>query len=68
MKITEPSKKNYLSVKETSNELGVSIQSVYILCKNKDFPAVRISPRRIVIPATELAEWMRNNAGNRKKV
>ncbi len=68
MKQSETVKRDYYSVEQTAKELGVSAQSVYQLCKTKDFPAVRISPRRIVIPATELAEWMRENAGSRRKV
>ena len=68
MKQKETTTKDYRSVAETARELGISVQSVYVLCRKKDFPAVRITPRRIVIPSADLAEWMRHNAGAGKKV
>ena len=39
-----------LSPKQAAQYLGVSEPLIYQLCRRKDFPAVRLSARRIVIP------------------
>ncbi len=42
--------------------LGVSRATAYQLCNRSDFPAVRVSPRRIVIPKDALQIWLDEQA------
>ena len=51
------------TVKEAAQEIGVSLSTARNLCRRPDFPAVRISPRRIVIPRDALYRWLQENAG-----
>lgn len=62
MQKTINEKKDYFSPDEAAEKLGVAKSTVYSLCHRKGFPAVRISPRRIVIPAEALSEWMKEQA------
>lgn len=68
MEKTVDKRGTYQSVHAAAAELGVSVRTVYALCRRRDFPAVRISPRRIIIPVDGLARWMRDNAGREIEV
>ena len=50
------------SVDEMARELGISRPVAYELIKKDGFPAVRISDRRIVIPADKLRAWLNAQA------
>lgn len=50
------------TVKEVSQLLGMSLPNVYALCETKDFPSIRVSPRRIVIPKDALQNWLDEQA------
>lgn len=50
------------TVKEVASLLGVALPQAYDLCQKADFPAVRISPRRIIIPAAALDAWLERKA------
>lgn len=50
------------SPKQAAQYLGVSEPLIYQLCRRKDFPAVRLSARRIVIPADSLNAWLSQQA------
>lgn len=52
------------TAKEAAAALGVALGTVRTLCRQPDFPAIRVSPRRIVIPVDGLKAWMERNAGN----
>jgi len=52
-----------LSVDELAQELGISKPLAYNLIKRNDFPSLRISERRIVIPVDALRSWLNANAG-----
>lgn len=47
---------------ELCEVLGVSRPTAYQLCKRADFPSVRVSPRRIVIPKDALEKWLAEQA------
>jgi excisionase family DNA binding protein len=47
-----------INVKELSELLGISEPSAYNLIKLPGFPAVRLSPRRVVIPLDALNRWL----------
>ena len=51
------------SVEELAEILGISRPTAYELVKREDFPAVRISERRIIIPRDALNEYL-NRAAN----
>lgn len=53
------------SPKEAAKYLGVSEPLMYQLCRRKDFPAVRLTARRIVIPVDSLEAWLAQQAKNR---
>ena len=61
--ITPQTQPEYLNPDEAAEILRVNMNTIYLLCRRPDFPAVRISPRRIVIPADALHDWMIANLG-----
>lgn len=50
------------TAKEVASVLGISLTTVRQLCHRPDFPAIRVSPRRIVIPVDGLNRWLEKNA------
>lgn len=56
------SEKLTYTVREVSQLLGMSLPNVYALCETKDFPSIRVSPRRIVIPKNGLEQWLDEQA------
>ena len=52
------SEKMAYSVDEVAELLGISRPTAYQLVKREDFPSVRLSQRRIVVPADALREWL----------
>ena len=57
-----------LSVEEMASMLGISRSVAYRLVKEKGFPVIRISDRRIVIPVKSLEKWLMEQAGNSQTV
>lgn len=51
-----------LTVKEMASFLGISIPSAYALVNRADFPSVRLSERRIVVPRQSLEQWLAEQA------
>ncbi len=45
--------------------LGISRPLAYELCKRADFPAIRISQRRIIIPRDALERWLNKEAAEK---
>ncbi len=50
------------SVDEMADVLGICRPAAYALVNREDFPAVRVSPRRIVIPVSALSNWLEEQA------
>lgn len=46
------------TVDETAKALGISKPVAYELCNRADFPAIRVSQRRIVVPVDALHTWL----------
>ena len=44
--------------KEAAKVIGVGLNTMYELTARDDFPAIRVSPRVIRIPADKLREWL----------
>ena len=60
-------KKAY-SVAEVSKLLGIAKCRVYPLIHSGDLPSIRITPNRIIIPATALDRWLEEKAAGSKAV
>lgn len=54
-----------LNLKEVASMMGVCLSSVRKLCDDPSFPAIRVSPRRIVVPVDAFKVWLSNNADKR---
>ena len=51
-----------LNMQQLKEYLGVSQNTAYNLAKRPDFPAIRISPRRIIVPVASLEKWLAENS------
>ena len=51
-----------VSVEEMASMLGISRSVAYQLIKEKDFPIVRVSERRLIIPIKSLERWLEERA------
>ena len=51
--------RQFLTIKEVSNLLGISVSTINRLIKKGDFPRkIKISPRRIVFMKKQIIEWI----------
>ena len=49
----------FLTIKEASNLIGISVSTINRLIKKGDFPLkIKISPRRIVFMKHQIEEWI----------
>lgn len=48
--------KTVMSVKEFAEDIGVSVPTAYVIANRADFPAIRVSDRRIIIPIGSLPQ------------
>jgi predicted DNA-binding transcriptional regulator AlpA len=54
------------TVKEVSQMIGLNLPATYELVRRPDFPAIRVSKARIVIPKVAFHNWLAG-AGNKAK-
>ena len=55
----------FLTIKEVSELLGISVSTINRLIKNGDFPPkIKISPRRMVFMRKQIGEWIENQSNN----
>lgn len=54
-----------VSVEEMAEMLGISRSVAYQLTKHGDFPVVRVSERRLIIPVKSLEKWLEEKAVQR---
>ena len=55
----------FLTMKEVSDLLGISISTINRLIKKGEFPPkVKLSPRRMVFMKYQIEEWINNRTGN----
>ena len=59
--------KRAIDVDELAEALGSSKPTAYELCNREDFPAIRVTPRRIIIPVDGLQRWLEEQSGGGKK-
>lgn len=67
MKETSLATKTTYNVREVADILGICLPAVYELCGREDFPAIRVTPRRIIIPVDGLQRWLEEQSGGGKK-
>lgn len=65
-KIGSSTKTTY-NVREVADILGICLPAAYELCGREDFPAIRVTPRRIIIPVDGLQRWLEEQSGGGKK-
>ena len=58
--------KTTYNVKEVATLLNICLPAAYDLCNREDFPAIRVTPRRIIIPADGLQRWLEEQANSGK--
>lgn len=51
-----------VSVEEMASMLGISRSVAYQLVREKDFPVIRVSERRLIIPIKSLEKWLEERA------
>lgn len=52
------------SIREVSQRLSIAEQTVRKLVRENEIPNIRISPRRIIIPAKAFEEWLNDRANH----
>ncbi len=55
-----------LRVEDIQKILGVARGTAYELVRSKDFPSIRVSHNRIVVPRKSFFDWMENAAAAEK--
>jgi len=50
------------SIAELADVLSCSLPVAYQMCRREDFPVVKISERRLVVPITALQKWLDDQA------
>ena len=53
------------TVKEAASVIGVSVPTMYEIARREDFPSIRVSEKRIVIPCRALEDWLEREAAKR---
>ena len=57
--MTNSENRPFLTIKEVSKLIGLSVSTINRLVKKGDFPSkVKISPRRMVYMKKEIQEWI----------
>ena len=51
-----------LTVEEMAEMIGISRSVAYQLVKERDFPVIRVSERRLIIPKKSLEKWLDERA------
>ena len=59
--------KRAIDVDELAEALGISKPTAYELCNREDVPAIRVTPRRIIIPVDGLQRWLEEQSGGGTK-
>jgi len=51
------------SVREMAERLGIGMNNAYALIHREGFPAIWITPRKCIVPADGLREWLQKKGG-----
>ena len=61
----KPPNRPFLTMKEVSDLLGISVSTINRLIKKGDFPLkVKLSPRRMIFMKKEIEEWIESKRIN----
>lgn len=52
-----------LSVREMAAQLNCGMNTAYALCHREGFPAIWLTPKKCIIPADGLREWLQREGG-----
>jgi predicted DNA-binding transcriptional regulator AlpA len=55
-----------LEARDISNILGIALANAYKLMKRPDFPAIRVSARRYVVPEDAFRKWLDDQTAAKK--
>ncbi len=55
-----------LTIPQAAEKLGVSVGTFRKLMFEGDMPYIRVSPRRIIIPASSFDEWLERKVGEKQ--
>ena len=55
-------KRMVYSVAEVASLLDINLAAAYELARSRNFPSIKVSPRRIVIPKQAFHRWLDNAA------
>lgn len=47
-----------MNVRELAKALGISVPTAYEVANRSDFPSIRVSERRIIIPVAAFNSWL----------
>ena len=56
-----------LNADELAAALGICRPAAYDLMHRRDFPSIRVTPRRFVVPRAALEEWLLQQAQGEKE-
>jgi predicted DNA-binding transcriptional regulator AlpA len=51
------------SVREMAQRLGIGMNNAYALIHRQGFPAIWLTPKKCIIPADGLREWLNKEGG-----
>ncbi len=61
--MTNSENRPFLTIKEVSNLLGISVSTINRLIKKGEFPSkIKLSPRRKVFMKFEIEEWIKSKS------
>ena len=65
--MNNPENRPFLTIKEVSNLLGISISTINRLIKKGDFPSkIKLSPGRKVFMKFEIDKWIENKKSEKR--
>lgn len=64
--MSEQKKVTMLEARDISNILGIALGNAYKLMKRPDFPAIRVSARRYVVPEEAFRKWLEDQVEAKK--
>ena len=64
--MSEQNKVTVLEARDISNIMHIALANTYKLMKRPDFPAIRVSARRWVVPEDAFKKWLADQAEAKK--
>lgn len=56
--MSEQNKVTVLEARDISNIMGIALANAYKLMKRPDFPAIKVSARRYIVPEAAFRKWL----------